>query len=256
VHWSVEWLWANSQLVGGAIICYFTSYVLAAVDFVMKAAADEFSNYKNPFYQLKSMVWFATIGAVCTLVYFASIDNRHAFFETISWGFSNLPVRGFAIGCTVTAILKSTFTTFRESQIGLEGLYAFVQGRVIAACRRDSGFYCWKLRERYKGKFRNDEGFLDFMDPIVDSEFRALTYSDARKKQLRDQYDSVRDLLRTADQATLGLDRRSEIYDSLVKVALDFCPIRHIERSLKSRDALINRTPTRWERLRTSLVGK
>ena len=241
---------ANLGVIGGALLCFALAYILAYVDFSTKATSDEFNNYRNPFFHFKSMIWFALVGTVATVVFLVSLNNQHPFFETISAGFTQPVIRGFTIACSVTAILKATLATYRDNQFGPEGIYAFIQGKFIAACRNDSNLTCLKLLDEYKGKFGKDNDFPNFLDQIVTRELRAVSYSEARKRDLRAQYDAVRALL--PDPAS-DLDRRAEIYDGMIRVALEFCPIRHMRRSLKTRYQTIDPQPSKLMRMRNLL---
>ena len=221
------------EVVGGASVCFFTTYLLAAVDFIQKSAADEFSNFRNPLSHPKSIIWFALIGIVGTIFYLVSLTTDNAFFQTITWGATQPIVRGFAVAGMVTAILRSTLTTYKDSQVGFDGLYAFIQKRFIAACRRDFDLLRLQLCHSFKGKFRDDSDFPNFLNTIVDSEYRALSFSEARRKELRDQYDAARRLLDAT--STNELEKRSAIYDSMISVAFSICPISHLRRGLRGR---------------------
>ena len=248
-YWEV--VTANLGVVGGALLCFALAYTLAYVDFSTKAASDEFNNYRNPFFHFKSMIWFSIVGTVATVVFLVSLNNQHPFFETISAGFTQPVIRGFAIACSVTAILKATLTTYRDSQWGPEGIYAFIQGKFISACRNDSSLMCQKLLGEYKGKFGKDNDFPNFLDQIVTRELRAVPYSDARKRELRALYDNVRALLPDVPANDFAL--RAEIYASMIRAALEFCPMSHMRRSLKTRCQTIDPQPSKLMRIRNFL---
>ena len=233
------------------MICFALAYILAYVDFSAKAASDEFNNYRNPFFHLKSMFWFSIVGTVATGVFLVSLNNQHPFFATISAGFDQPVIRGFAIACSVTAILKSTLTAYKDNQFGPEGIYAFIQSKFVSACRNDSNHMCEKLLGKYKGKFGKDNDFVTFLDLIVTKQLRAVSYSDARKRDLQAQYDAVRALL--PDVPSSNFARRAEIYDGMIRVALEFCPISHMHRSLRSRYQIIDPQPPKLVRLRNLL---
>ena len=199
------------------------------MDLQVKLDADHYNNFMSPVSHWKSWVWLSTIATIATATYVVSLFISNPFFETISVGQTFPIFRGFAIGCLIVAILKSSFVDMKESrQFGIGALYWFLQGKLIQACRRDSDLFADRIFDEFQGKFSNDDTFPGFLESIVDSELRSLPHSDKRKKELREPIDSLKSVLRQASPS-----ERGAVYDSLLRSALELCNLNHIRKSLQ-----------------------
>jgi hypothetical protein len=238
---TIEWMQANAASISGGTISFVIAFLLTWQDFSAKLDADPYTNFVNPISHWKSWCWFCCIAVIATATYIVSLFQNNPFFETISFGQTQPPFRGFFIGLVVVAILKSSFTNFRESrQFGIGALYSFIQAKFVQTCRRDSYLIRRNVADRYRSKFRDDNDFPSFLESIVESELRSLPYNEKRKKELREQFDAVKRLLDAADD----LGRRNVVYDNMLETCLVFCSIRHMHKLLRRRLANQNPSPT------------
>jgi hypothetical protein len=232
-----NWIVDNAAEIAGGGLCFGIAFLLTYQDFSVRIDADSYSNFINPLFHWKSLFWFALIGSIAMSTFVMSLHLQGAFFETISLGQSQPIIRGFLIGFVIVAILKSSFMNMKESrELGIGALYYFIQGKFLQTCRRDSVLKRSRLVDQYTGRFGSDDSFVEFLSSILESEIRALPYTEKRKNDLREPFESVRKLLQTADT----VEKRTALYDRLLDTSLVVCSVAHMHKLLRRRLAARN----------------